>query len=275
MPGRTIFFMHIPKTAGSSVHRILEMNFAPWKTYSLAYPALQAQQLFTRLPREIRNGYELVKGHFPYGFHEHVDTVPTYVSFARHPLARVLSDYNYRCTVPFLPRFEEFRDTGFSFGFYLDHLYIPSLSTLFFAGVGHLRKSDEPMETLFRRAVANLDRFEFVGVSEDFENSVERLATVIGIKRIAAVRTNVTTKRHKAEFSAAERARVLDAEKWDLELYDLILQRYGAQPKRIDRPRVRRMHASTAALLHYSERVAQKAYARYFRTRYRAYIAGT
>jgi hypothetical protein len=274
MPGRTIFFMHIPKTAGSSVHRILELNFAPWKTYSLTYPALQAQRLFARLPREIRNGYQLVKGHFPYGFHEHVDTEPTYVSFARHPLARVLSDYNYRCTVPFLPQFKEFSDTGFSFRFYLDNLYIPSLSTLFFAGIGHLRKSDEPMEASFRRAVANLDRFEFVGVSEDFENSIERLAHVIGMKRIAAVRTNVTSKRQKAEFSAAEMARVIDAEKWDLELYELILQRYGARPRQVDRSKVRRMHASTATLLHYSERVAQKAYARYFRARYRAQIAG-
>jgi hypothetical protein len=274
MPSRTIFFMHIPKTAGSSVHRLLELNFAPWRTYSLAYPALQAQQLFARLPREIRNGYRLVKGHFPYGFHEHVDTEPTYVSFARHPLARVLSDYNYRCTVPFLPRFQEFRDTGFSFGFYLENLYIPSLSTLFFAGIGHLREPDAPMDALFRRAVANLDRFEFVGISEDFENSVERLASVVGLKRIAAVRTNVTSTRYKSEFSAAEKTRLVEAEKWDVELYDLILKRHQAHTRRVDGAKVRRLHAATAALLHYSERVAHKAYGGYFRTRYRAYRSG-
>jgi hypothetical protein len=275
MPANTIFFMHIPKTAGSSVHRILELNFAPWETYSLAYPALKSQELFVRLPQKKRNSFRLVKGHFPYGFHQHVDTDPIYVSFVREPISRVLSDYNYRCTTPFLPSYREFRDAGFSLDYYLDNLYIPSLSTLFFAGVGHLRKADVPMDFLLRQAVDNLDRFSFVGLADEFEKSVGELATTVSLRRIAPVRTNVNSRKRKLAFAPEEMSRIAAAEKWDLELYDTILQRRKTISTSFNRRNVKCISAKTAVLLHYCERILFRIYSCFFNVRYRSQVSGT
>jgi hypothetical protein len=269
MPNSTLFFMHIPKTAGTSVHRILELNFLPWKTYSLTFPAAESQARFAELPRERRNGFALVKGHFPYGFHEHVDTKPSYVSFVREPLSRVLSDYNYRCTVPFLPLYDEFRASGFAMQFYLQHLYIPNLATLFFAGVGHLRPCDEPMDLVFDRAMQNLDRFDYVGTCEDFDGSIEGLAATVGLKRIAPVRTNVTPSRRKTRFTAAEARFLVESEQWDLRLYDVILRRNALSRRVTAQSKARRLPPGVANGLHYAEKVLRRVHLEYCNLRYR------
>jgi hypothetical protein len=274
MLGRTIFFMHIPKTAGNSVHRILEMNFAPWQTYSLGYPAPESQERFARLPQDKRNGFRLVKGHFPYGFHQYVDTTPVYVTFVREPISRVLSAYNYRCTKPFLPNYKEFKDTGFSVSYFLDNLYTPSLSTLFFAGVG-LRKADAPMDCVFEQAVENLHHFDFIGISNKFEESVEGLARTVGLKRIAIVRTNVSSAKRRLAFTPAESKRIYEGEKWDLELYETILKTRESQPMSVNKRPVKRISSRKAALLHYGERILFRTYSCFFNARYRSRAART
>lgn len=252
----TLYFMHVPKTAGTSLHRILELNFRAWRTYTLTYPVADSADLFRRLPRSRRNRFQLVKGHFPYGFHEQLDTQPIYVSFVRDPVSRVISDYHYRCRVSFLPGFDEFRRAGFEFEHYLEHLYTPNLTTLFFAGVGHLRRPVEPMDRLFQRATANLEQFRYVGIVEHFERSIEEMAVALDLRRIAHVRANVTSQEGTRGLTASQRQRIERAECWDREFYQRIVKlrepvggtRTIHAPGRISSTAAARFHWSGRAL---------------------------
>jgi len=89
-----ILFMHIPKTAGTSIREAIVTNY---KESEIAYlypdpPGFLVNDL-RLLPLDQRSHFRLVAGHFQYGVHDFLPQKSTYITFVRHPFARVVSHY--------------------------------------------------------------------------------------------------------------------------------------------------------------------------------------
>ena len=93
----TLVFIHIPKTAGTSLRRAMGHAYAPSeRLYLYDAPHLEGAMLrreFLELPAERRAGLRFVMGHFVYGVHRSIPHNSRYVTILRDPVERVVSHY--------------------------------------------------------------------------------------------------------------------------------------------------------------------------------------
>src|SRR5262245_16845682 len=94
--GTTLIFLHIPKPAGTTVHHVLERQFAADEVYSLAGDSWASYRRdFQRLTLPERKKIRVIKGHMEFGLHELLPQPATYVTVLRHPVDRIMSYYYY------------------------------------------------------------------------------------------------------------------------------------------------------------------------------------
>ncbi len=86
-------FMHIPKTAGTSLRSIVDNNLGPKNV--LTYYNQNSRQLLDNLDAHltVHPDFRAIIGHFKFGLHQIVDRSTTYITFLRHPVARTISQY--------------------------------------------------------------------------------------------------------------------------------------------------------------------------------------
>jgi hypothetical protein len=224
MPNRNeaLIFLHIPKTGGSTLSKILERH----------YPRAQTVRLdgsnnarFKTLPTAQRERYSLIQGHLHFGLHRFVPRACTYITFLRRPVERVLSFYYYARSTP-------------------DHYLYPLLAAerldlkTLFAGELTLELCNEQTRLLagdgwedpqrvvtraaLERAQANLrSHFRVVGLLEEFDASLLLLRRVFGWDFPFYVKENVTKEKpDDTSLDAETRRLVEDANGLDLELYE-------------------------------------------------------
>ncbi len=93
----TVIFVHIPKTAGTSLHTTMTVQYGHGRSYWFGKQQgeAEAKQHFAELSVENRKKLRLIRGHIPFGWHEHVPGPFTYISLLRDPVDRVISLYFY------------------------------------------------------------------------------------------------------------------------------------------------------------------------------------
>lgn len=95
---RTIFFLHIPKNSGTTLNQILARNYR--KIFRVSWDSSD-QAHYPRLLQSAGTspfvGFEVVRGHYPYGLHEALPLGEeyTYFTMIRDPIKRTWSQYNY------------------------------------------------------------------------------------------------------------------------------------------------------------------------------------
>jgi hypothetical protein len=82
---RPLFFVHIPKTGGVSVARMVEQRIAVGRSMS------RSPVMFKGDP----NAYDFVAGHFGFGFAAHFRTRPIVLTFIRDPVERAISRWRF------------------------------------------------------------------------------------------------------------------------------------------------------------------------------------
>jgi len=94
---RTVIFVHIPKTSGTTFNSILSYQYGYRRTVSVhlgkvleGYRSIEQEMLETE-----RGRIRLVRGHIPFGWHGLFDQPVTYITFRRDPIKRVISLYRY------------------------------------------------------------------------------------------------------------------------------------------------------------------------------------
>lgn len=101
-----VFFLHVPKTAGTTLIRHLDRHFDPAEIC----PALTEEAL-SRVDPDRLASYRLIHGHFQYDFARLFPELPAVVTLVRDPVAHVLSHYAHmRVNDECYP--EEFRVNG-------------------------------------------------------------------------------------------------------------------------------------------------------------------
>jgi len=92
-----IVFLHIPKTAGTSLSHLLSRKFKADRIVRIYSPADCARQLDEHAAK-ISEATDCVSGHIVYGLHTHLDRECKYFSMLRDPVSRVLSHYHFART---------------------------------------------------------------------------------------------------------------------------------------------------------------------------------
>jgi hypothetical protein len=240
MQNETVIFLHIPKTAGTTLRRIIDKQYRPQEIYSTDPTPLQPSvslEAFKQLSTTERAHIRLLRGHLPFGVHTFVPGPSTYFTVLRDPVERVLSYYYFaRRFSPHtlrqhgndpamtLPRFVESRES----------IKTRNLQTRLLAGIGRRRVSKKDDDEILALAKKNLqEAFTVVGLTERFDETLLLLKNAFHWRHIFYVKLNVTKRRPASHTTPPEIRQVIRADnQLDLELHRYALELFEEQIQR-------------------------------------------
>lgn len=230
-----LVFIHIPKTAGTSMRSALESAVPAEKILHL-YPTEWAVDPSTLpdLPAERLTGIELVIGHIAFGVHEQLPGLSTvYATIVRDPVEQLLSHYYHYVRAVDTgsgARSENRWQQAVASGLTLESFVkaeggggkrvFQNRQTWTIAG--QPRKMDRDDPTLLKRAKRNIKRyFSAVGTTQDPDALARGIAEVMGWSPPAPIPTlNVNPNRPTRDSLPAEVVREIeDLNRLDAELF--------------------------------------------------------
>lgn len=221
---QTVIFLHIQKTAGTTLHRIIERHYPPETTYFFDAWRFTFEH-FTSLSDVERAQLRLIRGHMVYGMHEYLPNPSTYFTVLRDPVERVISYYHHvrrdqkhhwhDFVMSKDLKLEEFIESSVDIG-------MANFQTRVLAG-GRWHDSvcgqcsQEALEVATRHL---RDCFSVVGLVRRFDETLLLLKDAFGWQHLFYVPRNVTPKRPRREELSADALRaVVEANQMDLQLY--------------------------------------------------------
>jgi len=232
-----VIFLHVPKTAGTTLHHILERCYPRNQICSFKDPNYRSElENFQKLSTETREAYRLIKGHLSFGFHRHLPGRSTYITFLREPVARALSFYHYARSHPEHYLYPLLGDDHVDLKILLRQR-TPTTHELFNLQTSMVAGDewDDPERPADRaaleRAKQNLrSHFDVVGLTEEFDTSLGLLRRRFGWKVRFYTRKNVTRRKDQIDNLDPEtHSLVREANALDIELYQFARELFDAQ----------------------------------------------
>jgi len=93
--GARAVFLHVPKTAGSTLFRILDREYEGQPTFRLYGDVEQRLRALQYLTEDERRALRLVGGHMGFGIHRFLPGPSVYLTLLRDPVDRIVSHYHY------------------------------------------------------------------------------------------------------------------------------------------------------------------------------------
>jgi hypothetical protein len=222
-------FLHIPKTAGSSIRTLIQQNYPADRTIGFSGEP-GALQWYKRSPQSFKENYRLIHGHFPFGMHEGV-TDYTYFTFLRDPVDRHFSDYFFLKRYQEHPMHEALASGRISIEDWARiHETMPmyrDMSTRIVSGDADDRDPDR-LSLEYAKYLLSTD-FAFVGLAERFDESVLILARRLGWSSVFYLTKNVSANRRPVDPDL--RALAATGFTRDLELYEYGRRMFDASPE--------------------------------------------
>lgn len=186
MSDQLLIFLHIPKTAGSTFHALLNKRYSPRRTHNVfgsRYSEPEIADFFAR-SEEIASGIDLLKGHMPFGLHRSVDRPCQYISVLRDPVDRVVSQYFYIKKNSHNPLHEVVEGGNLSIAEFVESGIAVGMNNgqcRFLNGDLDEFPFNGDHSELYQRAIANVDNyFIWLGITERFDESVLVLSDILG-----------------------------------------------------------------------------------------------
>lgn len=234
-PDHTIF-LHIPKTAGSTLYRILERHYR----FSQIYTIWQTGTLdeFLTLPDDQKRKIRLLRGHAGYGLHNNLPGRATYFTILRNPTRRTISYYHFIRRTPHHYCHQQIVENGWTLGQFLANKADPmadNAQTRLLAGMasGQEVPFGHCTEAHLKQAKAHLQQMAVVGLTERFDETLLLLQATFGWQKLYYVNQNVTKKPTPPSALPAETTTLLEqVNHLDWELYHFAERLFEAQIKK-------------------------------------------
>jgi hypothetical protein len=180
-----VYFLHIPRTGGTSFHRVLMRYFDP-STVRHAESRRLVREWIERCSPEELASHRLIAGHYDTSIAALLPKRPRFVTMLREPVARTISHYEILKQMPKNPFHERIVGGDLSLREYLDHPEGGRLDenrqVRQVAGAmdGPTPPGGWTDEALLATAYENLDEFAFFGIRERYDDSLALLAATFG-----------------------------------------------------------------------------------------------
>lgn len=235
---KQICFLHIPKTAGTTIEYLLtnllgteDVLIIPWTKFIS--------------PVGINlNEHKVISGHFYYEIYKLFEKKPAFITFLRNPIYRSVSQYyqelGTRGGHPFLHQasnleHDRLKNLEMSIDEYMDSVNLQSsIMNLQTTILGwHIEAPVQTLQDLMRPmdrsdqvslelAKDRIDSLEFIGITERMSESISLMAYTFGFPPIMSVpNLNVTPKRLKIpKLTPNQFQKLSRLNRLDLDLYD-------------------------------------------------------
>jgi hypothetical protein len=260
-PTEQLCFLHIPKTAGTTLTAILESKFDRPEIC----PAEMWGDLKDYTPEKLAT-YRLIRGHFLYDICNYLPQKPVFVTMLRDPIDRIISAYEFMKTcIPIRPEAILTQEKARSMTL-KEFVCDPSTPAIVNDQTRHLSRDIRGQYPDLKRrewleiAQENLADFAFFGLTEQFNPSMSLLTYTFGWQPIAEFQNLMVgdRKTKRSELAQDVIDAIAERNQLDMELYafgqNLFAQRYAEMQQALDHA-----YPETRAQLdrHYATRYAQ------------------
>jgi hypothetical protein len=204
-----LFFLHIPKTAGTSLRRSLER--ACNDRMVDCYPPFEAGNPINKTGSLKDNA--IVYGHLSWGVHSFYDAKPIYAAILREPVERVISWYGYKRVSVARDSTGEVAQNTLADLVAAGHMELNNHMTQIVSGV-NLTPSNG--EAAFALACENLKNFAWVSTNRRLHEDIPALSDYLGVRVPRARRANVGKP---VTISDADKTAVIAANQLDSALF--------------------------------------------------------
>jgi Sulfotransferase family len=210
-----LIFLHVPKSAGTTLNRLIEWEYPLFQMYSVD-PVLSrwSRARLWRLPQQRLKKFRVFKGHMPFGLHEIIPQPATYVTVIRDAVERVISAYYFN--------YWRLRREGWTLEDFVRRSPRENVQTKIIAGADY----DAPCTAeILLKAKENLQYFSVVGLTERFEESLALMKLRFGWKLESYSNFNVTrTRPKKRDLPQSTLDLIAERNRFDIELYECAAQ---------------------------------------------------
>ena len=238
--GVALIFLHIPKTAGTSMIELVGRNFAADAICRITNVDRPTAEIASDIEVALAEGRRFICGHFPYAAVSHLHGDVRMFTMLRDPTARIQSLYRFWRTQP---------DTGGGASAFVCRL-ARALDFEDFLACEHplvvAATQDEMCKTLgsranqragrtdaaelYQAARANLGNISF-GLVESFDLSMRMLSRALPLNLLDSVHVNRTDHLPAGTTTPLARARLLQGNMADTMLHDFARRQFQAQAR--------------------------------------------
>jgi len=214
-----LIFLHIQKSAGTSLRQIFESHFDEGRIIFLyPDPPGMTRQQFLAIPLIQRAKLNCVFGHEYYGIHEFLPGTWRYATVLREPLTRIISNYyhHYKTLQGKVTLMEAVeKPTNVEFDNYMVRVLAGASEQT--VPIGSVN------ETTLSLALENVARhFSFVGFVENSHGMAEGLSKLLDRPSISLPMENIGAYNHSILLSDDEISIIRDRNKFDVQLYEIL-----------------------------------------------------
>jgi hypothetical protein len=189
-----LFFIHIPKSAGTTFIGILDTRFSINNICPVHWP-------FEKLLGQISFGdlkkYDFIRGHFPFSLIYQLDYRPICITFLRDPVERMISEFEQLKLEPQHHLHDILKSLSLEEFLNRKEIlpYFVNKATRYFGGEPYTAHLAEQIPNL-DLAKENLESIEYFGITERFADSLDLFCFTFDLPMISSYETkNVSPNR--------------------------------------------------------------------------------
>lgn len=224
--GEAVIFLHVPKTAGTTLNRLIEWEYPVLQMYSVD-PVLftwSSKHLHHLSPRRLES-IRMFKGHMLFGLHRTLPQPASYITVLREPVDRVLSAFYFMRTYKLHPLYWKMRREKWTLEDFVHRSPRTNVQCKIIAGAEYEKPCTEE---ICATAISNIDQhFSVVGLSERFEESLALMKLRYGWKLATYSSFNVTrTRPKKRDLPSSTLDLIMEKNSYDMALYTYAARRF-------------------------------------------------